>query len=89
MWAHNGRELFYRSGDSLMVASVTLSPTFAVAGRRRLFTGSFLSGGTFREYDVAPDDQHFVMITGGAAESILYGVQNVFQRLVWERGQQR
>ncbi len=89
VWAHNGRELFYRSGDSLMVASVTLSPTFAVAGRRRLFTGSFLSGGTFREYDVAPDDQHFVMITGGAAESLLYGVQNVFQRLVWERGQQR
>ena len=40
-WAHNGRELFYRSGDSLMVASVTQSPTFAVAGRRRLFTGSF------------------------------------------------
>ena len=72
VWAHNGRELFYRSGDSLMVASVTLSPTFAVAGRRRLFTGSFLSGGTFREYDVAPDDQHFVMITGGAAQSVLY-----------------
>jgi Tol biopolymer transport system component len=89
VWAHNGRELFYRSGDSLMVASVTLSPTFAVAARRRLFTGSFLSGGSFREYDVAPDDQHFVMITGGAAESVLYGVQNVFQRLLWERGQQK
>ena len=67
VWAHNGRELFYRSGDSLMVASVTLSPAFAVAARRRLFTGAFLSGGAFREYDVAPDDQHFVMITGGAA----------------------
>ena len=88
-WAHNGRELFYRSGDSLMVASVTLSPTFAVAGRRRLFTGSFLTGGTFREYDVAPDDQHFVMITGGVAESVLFGVQNVFQRLLYERGQRR
>src|SRR5205814_512011 len=64
VWAHNGRELFYRAGDSLMVASVTLSPTFAVAGRRRLFAGSFLSRGAFREYDVAPDDQHFVMISG-------------------------
>jgi eukaryotic-like serine/threonine-protein kinase len=89
VWAHNGRELFYRSGDSLMVASVTLSPRFAVAGRRRLFTGSFLSGGTFREYDVAPDDQHFVMITGGVAESVLFGVQNVFQRLLYERRTQR
>ena len=89
VWAHSGRELFYRSGDSLMVASVTLSPTFAVAGRRRLFTGSFLSGGSFREYDVAPDDQHFVMITGGVSESVLFGIQNVFQRLLYERTRQR
>ena len=72
-----------------MVASVTLSPSFAVAARHRLFTGSFLSGGTFREYDVAPDDQHFVMITGGISESVLFGVQNVFERLVWERSHQR
>jgi tRNA A-37 threonylcarbamoyl transferase component Bud32 len=89
VWAHNGRELFYRSGDSLMSASVTLSPTLAVTGRRGLFAGPFLNGGTFREYDVAPDDQHFVMISGGAAQSILLGAQNVFQRLLYERQQQR
>jgi Tol biopolymer transport system component len=88
-WAHNGRELFYRSGDTLMVASVALSPVFAVVRRRPLFTGSFLSGGPFREYDVAPDDQHFVMISGGAAQSTLFGVQNVFQRLLYEQRQQR
>ena len=89
VWAHNGRELFYRSGDSLMVASLTLSPALAVTARRRLFSGSFLSGGAFRQYDVAPDDQHFVMISGGAAQSTLLGVQNVFQRLLYERQQQR
>jgi tRNA A-37 threonylcarbamoyl transferase component Bud32 len=89
VWAHNGRELFYRSGDSLLVASVTLSPALAIAGRRLLFTSSFLGGGQFREYDVAPDDQHFVMISGGAAQSTLVGVQNVFQRLLYERRTQR
>jgi Tol biopolymer transport system component len=89
VWAHNGRELFYRSGDSLLVASVTLSPAFAVTARRLLFTGSFLNGGTFREYDVAPDDQHFVMISGGAAQTTLIGVQNVFQRLLYDGRQQR
>jgi hypothetical protein len=89
VWGHNGRELFYRSGDSLMVAAVTRSPAFAVTGRRRLFTGSFLSGGPFREYDVAPGDQHFVMISGGAAQSTLIGVQDVFQRLLYDRRQQR
>jgi serine/threonine-protein kinase len=89
VWAHNGRELFYRAGDSLMVASATLSPALAIAGRRLLFTSSFLSGGQFREYDVAPDDQHFIMVSGGAAQSTLFGVQNVFQRLLYERGIQR
>ena len=65
-WSRDGRELFYRAGDSLMMASVALSPTFAVTGRRRLFTGSFLSSARFREYDVTPDGQHFVMIRGGS-----------------------
>ena len=80
-WAHSGRELFYRSGDSLMVASVVPSPAFAVTGRQLLFSGSFLSGGAFREYDAAQDGQHFVMISGGAAQSTLIGLQNVFERL--------
>ena len=68
---------------------MTLSPSVAVTGRRSLFTGSYLGGGASRDYDVAPDDQHFVMITGGASQSTLFGVQNLFQRLVYERGQQR
>jgi serine/threonine-protein kinase len=89
VWAHSGRELFYRAGDSLMVASVTVAPTFVVTGRRALFGGTFLGGGSFREYDVAPDDQHFVMITGGAAQSTLFGVQNVFARLRYDRTPQR
>jgi serine/threonine-protein kinase len=85
VWAHNGRELFYRSGDSVMVASVTLTPGFAVTGRRRLFSGSFKNGGAFREYDVAPDDQHFVMLSGEAGQATLIGVQNVFQRMLYDR----
>jgi hypothetical protein len=72
-----------------MAAAVTSSPAFTVTGRRRLFAGPFLDGGGFREYDVSPDDRHFVMISGGTAQSTLFGVQNVFQRLVYERQQQR
>jgi serine/threonine-protein kinase len=89
VWAHNGRELFYRAGDSLMVASVTTAGSFAVSGRRFLFTGSFLDGGSFRDYDVAPDDQHFVMISGGASQSTLFGVENLFRRLAYDRGRQQ
>jgi hypothetical protein len=81
VWAHGGRELFFRSGDGLMAAAVVLSPSFAVTGRRLLFTGSYLSGDTYREYDVAPDDQHFVMLSGGAGRSTLIGLQHAFDRL--------
>jgi Tol biopolymer transport system component len=84
-WAHSGRELFFRSGDSLMTATVALSPSFAVTGRRLLFTGSFVSGDAYREYDVAPDDQHFVMLSGGSARSTLIGLQHAFDRLAPSR----
>jgi len=88
-WSRDGRELFYRAGDSLMVASVALSPTFAVTGRRRLFTELFLSSRRFREYDVTPDGQHFVMIRGGAAQSSLIVMQNVFDRLAYDQRAKR
>ncbi len=81
VWARGGRELFFRAGDSLMAAAVALSPTFGVTGRRLLFTGSFASGDSYREYDVAPDDRHFVMLTGGAGRSTLIGLQHAFDRL--------
>jgi serine/threonine-protein kinase len=85
VWSRNGRELFYRSGDSLMTASVTLSPMFAVTGRHSLFTNSFLSSGRFPEYDVTPDGQHFVMIRGGPERSSLIALNNVFDRLAYDR----
>ena len=81
VWAHSGRELFFRSGDSLMAAAVTLSPSFAVTGRRRLFAASFVSGDINREYDVAADDQHFVMLSGGVGRSTLIGLHHAFERL--------
>ncbi len=88
-WSRDGRELFYRSGDSMMLATVSLSPTFAVSARRRLFVGSYLTGVTFRQYDVSPDGQHFVMVAGGAESSTLIAVNNFFERLGYDRRRQR
>ena len=84
-WAPDGRELFYRSGDSLVAATLDTRSALAVTGRRTLFTGSFMAGGEFREYDVAPDGQHFVFISGGSGRSTLIGVQNFFENI--PRGQ--
>jgi hypothetical protein len=40
-----------------------------------------VSGDTYREYDVAPDDQHFIMLSGGAERRTLIGLQHAFERL--------
>jgi hypothetical protein len=88
-WSRDGRELYYRSGDSLMAAAVSLSPAFAVTGRRVLFTGAFLQATNSREYDPAPDGQHFVMVRGGTTQSTLIVLNNAFDRLVYDREQQR
>jgi len=85
VWAHSGRELFYRSGDSLIVATVTTGATLTVTGRKTLFVGPYLTGGSFREYDVMPDDQHFIMLTGGHGVTTLIGLQNVFANLNRDR----
>ena len=85
VWSRSGRELFFRSGDTLMVASVTLSPAFDVTERHPLFTSLFLSSAKFPEYDVTPDGRHFVMIRGGEARSPLIALSNVFDRLVHDR----
>jgi Tol biopolymer transport system component len=62
-WGHSGRELFFRGPRQMMVVEVTLGSTFAAGTPRGLFdlTG-YRSARNRQQYDVAPDDQHFVMI---------------------------
>jgi hypothetical protein len=84
-WSRDGRELYYRAGDTMVVASVVLRPSFAVTGRRPLFAGNFVSSGPFREYDVAPDGRRFVVMRGSAAQSTFIVVHNLFDSLATAR----
>jgi hypothetical protein len=52
VWARNGRELFYRSGDRIMAVEVTSDPTFSVSRPTILFEAK-----TRGFYDVTPDGQ--------------------------------
>ncbi|MBI4478795.1 MAG: PD40 domain-containing protein [Acidobacteria bacterium] len=66
-WAHSGRELFFRIDDKMMVVDVTTGPSFSVGKPRMLFEGSYTHAAgseevLFSNYDVAPDDQRFLMI---------------------------
>jgi hypothetical protein len=63
LWSRDGRELFYRRRDSVMAISVTAGLTFVAGPPRQLFEGKFATAVVrARNYDVAPDAKHFVMV---------------------------
>jgi Tol biopolymer transport system component len=63
VWNRKGRELFYRSGNKVMAVDVTTQPVFAAGRPRKLFEAPYLpTSGTFPNYDVSPDGQHFLMV---------------------------
>jgi dipeptidyl aminopeptidase/acylaminoacyl peptidase len=68
-WARNGRELFFFTRDSLMVAEVSAGAQFGVGTRRALFSIARFNGDT---YDVLPGDADFLMLQAesGAARKV-------------------
>ena len=64
LWAHSGRELFYRTSDNNLIAvQVVRDPAFSLGTQRRLFSVMRYKPDAFhRAYDVARDDQRFLMI---------------------------
>ncbi|HTI35913.1 MAG TPA: protein kinase [Vicinamibacterales bacterium] len=73
-WSRSGRELFYRNGAGVMVASIEADgPSLRTGKPRQLFTGQFrgglggiaIAGNTFSDFDVSPDGQRFVMFPSG------------------------
>ena len=64
VWAHSGRELFYRNGANELVAvQVTGDSTFTRGEQDVLFSMTdYLIGDGHPMYDVTPDDQRFVML---------------------------
>jgi len=55
VWSKNGREIFYRQGDYLMVASVAPQAEFSAGRPRRLFEVRFDPGENGPNYDVSRD----------------------------------
>ncbi len=66
-WAPDGRELFYRDGDRMMVVPIRTEPSFSSGIPKVVFEGSYLAGGS-RQYDVSSDGQRFLMIKEGGEE---------------------
>ena len=64
VWAHSGKELFYRNGhNDLVAAQINSSAGFSVGAQTTLFSLSpFLPTGSVQLYSVAPDDKRFLML---------------------------
>ena len=57
VWARNGRELFYRSGNKMMAVETTTQPSFSAGKPRMLFEGQYLTTvfpNMSAAYDVSP-----------------------------------
>ena len=79
-WNPNGRELFYRNGDALMVVEVK------TRGGLDLGTPKFLfeRASPYSRYDVAPDGERFIMVdtsVARAAPTELILIQNWSEEL--------
>ena len=71
VWRRDGRELFYRNGDSMMVVPVAAGPSFSGGRPQPLWKGSYSHGMssscgapglTSSNYDVTPDGLRFLMV---------------------------
>jgi serine/threonine protein kinase/Tol biopolymer transport system component len=61
LWSHDGRELFYRNGNSVFAVDVQTEPTFKVGNPRLLFQKAY-SSGIGHIWDLSPDGKRFLMM---------------------------
>ncbi|MHC4567886.1 MAG: TolB family protein [Planctomycetota bacterium] len=61
LWSRDGDELFYRSGDKMMAATIETEAGFKVTNVKELFERRFLSHINYRSYDITSDGT-FLMI---------------------------
>ena len=71
LWAPDGREIFYRSGNRVMVVEVSFEPEFAPGNRRALLQGVYTANPSHTNYDVHPDGSRFVFVQPGRWQSLV------------------
>ncbi len=93
-WSRRGGELFYIDGEANLVAvQVTTAPAFSLGRTTVLFSAAdFVNAGiSRRNYDVARDDQRFLMVrrARGSASAQVVVVENWFHELETRRQARR
>ena len=87
VWSPDGTELFYRSGDKMMVVSIqTQDQTLNLGNPRILFEGRYVSHSStpgYQYYDISPDGKRFLMMKEDTAveQSQINVILNWFEEL--------
>jgi hypothetical protein len=61
LWSPDGRELFYRNGNSVIAVDVQTEPTFKVGKPKILFQRAYFAS-RYHMWDLSPDGKRFLMI---------------------------
>jgi Tol biopolymer transport system component len=80
----DGKEIFYRSGDRMMVTTFASEPQVLFSRPTVLFEGRYgvdPFANDARSYDIMPDGQHFVMVRGDDEASEIRVVLNWMEEL--------
>ncbi|MGD8331350.1 MAG: protein kinase [Acidobacteriota bacterium] len=80
VWAPDGRELFYRQGDWLMSATVSLDPELRVSAPVRLIEARWDRPGAQPHFDIAPDGERFLAVAERPTTEFVV-IQNWFEEL--------
>ena len=89
VWAHSGRDLFYRNGaGELVAAAVASGPSFQVRSQHVLFpVRDYVKDPWNHSYEVSPDDRSFLFIRlPPGAKYQLVAVLNWFEELKAKAG---
>ena len=66
LWSQDGRELFYRNGDEIIVVKVETDPTFKPGKPELLFQGPYfqdsLNLGGITSWDIDQNGKRFLML---------------------------
>jgi len=85
VWSPDGTEIFYLSGNQMMMVSVQTKPTFSSGRPRVLFEGEYVTSaalpGVSQYHDISPDGQRFLMIKEDQSSGQINVVLNWFEEL--------
>jgi serine/threonine-protein kinase len=88
LWSPDGREIFYRNGESVMVVAVGKGPIFEPGKPEVLFKGKYFSKNqstaSYPVWDVSPDGKRFLMVKEtGSAASTAGGARKIIVVMNW------